>query len=255
VLSSPTLRLRGDYLALVTLGFGVITITLLRKFDEITGGKQTLSPIAPPSLPEFLIQPLQWIGINPDWYADYRLFYFLTLFFLAAVYVILWNLERSELGRAWLAIREDELAATCMGINTARMKLGAFALSAGIAGLAGALYAIRRNTTLEPTFYDFQLSATILCAVILGGLANRNGVLLGVFFISGFEYLFAGVLDGFLQRNLNTYGKQYLSFSNWKLMIFGLALILMMRFRPYGILPEERGHQKLVPRRSAGASV
>jgi branched-chain amino acid transport system permease protein len=241
LLSSPVLRLRGDYLALVTLGFGVITITMLRKFDEITGGKQTLSPIPAPHLPEFLHGPLKALDIQPDWLADYRLFYYMALFFLTLVYFLLWNLERSRLGRAWLAIREDELAATSMGINAARLKLAAFALGAGLAGLAGSLYAIRRSTTLEPTFYDFQLSATILCAVILGGLANRKGVLLGVFFISGFEYLFANIVDGYIQRaNINPQGKNYLQFSNWKLMIFGLALILMMRFRPHGILPEER---------------
>jgi len=241
LLSSPTLRIRGDYLALVTLGFGVITITLLRKFDEITGGMQTLNPIPPPSLPEFMHGPLRAINIVPDWFADYRLFYFFTLFFLAAIYLLLRNLERSRLGRAWFAIREDELAATCMGINAARLKLGAFALSAAIAGLAGCLYATRGRSTVAPTFYDFQLSATILCAVILGGLANRKGVLLGIFFIAGFEYLFAPIIDGMLQRaNFNPEGKNWLKFSNWKLMLFGLALILMMRFRPHGILPEER---------------
>jgi branched-chain amino acid transport system permease protein len=246
VLSSPTLRLRGDYLALVTLGFGVITITLLRKFDEITGGKQTLNPVPPPTIPEVLHAPLRRLEIQPDdWTSDYRLFYFLTLFFLAGVYWILRNLERSRLGRAWLAIREDELAATCMGINAARLKLGAFVLSAALAGLAGGIYATKMTSTLEPTAYDFQMSATILCAVILGGLANRNGVLLGIFFIEGFEYLFSPILDGYIQRhNFNPDGKNYLKFSNWKLMIFGLALILMMRFRPHGILPERRTSDK-----------
>jgi branched-chain amino acid transport system permease protein len=246
VVSSPILRLRGDYLALVTLGFGVITITLLRKFDEITGGKQSLGPIEPPIVPEFIKDLLRFLQLKDDWpkevwLNDYRLYYYLTLVFLAAVSFVLRNLEMSRLGRAWLAIREDELAATCMGINVAKLKLGAFALSAAIAGLAGALYATKMRSTLEPTFYDFSLSATVLCAVILGGLGNRNGVLLGVFFIFGFEYLFARIGDGYLQRqNFNPEGKNYLKFNNWKLLIFGMALILMMRFRPHGILPEGR---------------
>jgi branched-chain amino acid transport system permease protein len=125
--------------------------------------------------------------------------------------------------------------------DLARLKLAAFTLSAGIAGLAGGIYATKMSSTLEPTFYDFQLSATILCAVILGGLANRKGVLLGVFFIESFEYLFSPIIDTYLQRsNLNPEGKNYLKFSNWKLMIFGMALILMMRFRPHGIFPERR---------------
>jgi branched-chain amino acid transport system permease protein len=252
ILSSPTLRLRGDYLALVTLGFGVITITLLRKFDEITGGKQTLSPLPPPALPEFVeVWLANWFGIGEAknaWDRDYRLFYFLCLFFLGGTYWLLNNLERSRLGRAWLAIREDELAATCMGINSARLKLLAFTLSAGIAGLAGGLYATKLGTTSEPTSYDFQLSVTILCAVILGGLSNRMGVVLGVFFIQGFEYVFSPIVDHHLQGlpNFNPEGKNYLKFSNWKLMVFGLALILMMRFRPHGIFPERRtsGKQK-----------
>jgi len=253
VLSSPTLRLRGDYLALVTLGFGVITITLLRKFDEITGGKQTLNPIPTPKLPEFLTSPYTWwdnksllnlLELGDDWSKEYRLFYFLTLGFLAAIYWLLRNIERSRLGRAWLAVREDELAATCMGINAARMKLAAFALSAGIAGLAGGLYAVKTGTTNEPTYFDFSLSVTVLCAVILGGLGSRNGVLLGILFINGFELILAPQLDSYLQKlNFNPEGKNYLKFSNWKLMIFGLALLLMMRFRPYGIIPERRANR------------
>jgi branched-chain amino acid transport system permease protein len=246
ILSSPTLRLRGDYLALVTLGFGVITVTLLRKFDEITGGKQTLSPLPPPAMPEFVEGWLsKWFGIQDPknaWDRDYRLFYFLSLFFLAATYWLLANLERSRLGRAWLAIREDELAASCMGINSARLKLLAFTLSAAIAGLAGGIYATQLGTTSEPTTYDFQLSATVLSAVILGGLGNRMGIVLGVFFIQGFEYVFSPIVDHYLQGqpNFNPQGKNYLKFSNWKLMVFGLALILMMRFRPHGIFPERR---------------
>jgi branched-chain amino acid transport system permease protein len=249
-LAAPTLRLRGDYLALVTLGFGVITITLLRKFDEVTGGKQTLNQIPPPQLPEFLREPLgvltnesplQWLGLSADWSADYRLFYLMMLGFLGAIYWMLRNIERSRLGRAWLAIREDELAATCMGINAARLKLGAFTLGAALAGLAGGLFVTKMETTNEPTAYDFQLSVMVLSAVILGGLANRNGVLIGVFLILGFEYLLSPAVDSWIQhKKWNPEGKNYLRFSNWKLMIFGLALILTMRFRPRGILPERR---------------
>jgi branched-chain amino acid transport system permease protein len=240
LLSSPTLRLRGDYLALVTLGFGEITITLLRKFVEITGGQQTIN-VPPPVLPEFIKPVLGPFNIQPD-FSDYRLYYYLCLALLALVYLLLWNLERSRLGRAWFAVREDELAASCMGINTARAKLASFALGAGLAGLAGSLYTVLQSTTRAPTDYGFPLSATILCAIILGGLGNRKGVLLGVLFIMGFENLFAPKLDSYLQRlELN---KEYLKVSTWKMMLFGLALILVMRFRPHGLLPAVRGETK-----------
>ncbi len=247
LLSSPTLRLRGDYLALVTLGFGMITTTMIRKFEEITGGKRLLGPINPPVLPHWLQSILTNLGIGTSWTEDYRLFYFLCLGFLMVIYLLLANLERSRLGRAWYAIREDELAASCMGINTARMKLASFALGAAIAGMAGALYAIRSNTSGDPNNYEFPGSATILCAVILGGLGNRNGVLLGIFFIEGFELIFSPIADKHIQSWLgsdNTTPNRFLQFSTWKMMIFGLALILVMRFRPHGLLSAVRGESK-----------
>ena len=242
VLSAPTLRLRGDYLALVTLGFGLIAVTALRNLEEITGGMKTLNPIPPPSIPGFLETPLSWLGIGTNWTEDYRLFYYLALGYLLVVFVLLRNLERSRLGRAWVALREDELAATHMGLNAARLKLAAFALGAGIAGMAGSLYATRMTNTLEPTKYDFLLSATILCCLIMGGLGNRAGVLLGVFIVAGYDFLFAPALDGYLQGlEINPNDRAYRKFSTWNLMIFGLALIVMMRFRPDGILPAVRG--------------
>jgi branched-chain amino acid transport system permease protein len=242
VLSAPTLRLRGDYLALVTLGFGLIAVTALRNLEEITGGMKTLNPIPPPKIPGFLETPLSWLGIGTNWTEDYRLFYYLSLGYLLLTFVLLRNLERSRIGRAWVALREDELAATHMGLNAAKLKLAAFALGAGIAGMAGSLYATRMTNTLEPTKYDFLLSATILCCLIMGGLGNRSGVLLGVFIVAGYDFLFAPILDGYLQGlNINPEDRAYRKFSTWNLMIFGLALILMMRFRPEGILPARRG--------------
>ncbi len=241
VLCVPTLRLRGDYLALVTLGFGLITVTALRNLQEITGGMQTLNPIPPPQIPGFLTGPLEAIGLNLSWTEDYRLFYYLTLGYLLLVFVLLRNLERSRLGRAWVALREDELAATCMGLNAARLKLLAFTLAAGLAGLAGSLYATKMTNTTEPTRFDFQLSCTILSCLILGGLGNRAGVLLGVFLVAGYDFLFAPTADAWLQRNeMNPNDKGYLKFSMWNLAIFGMALILMMRFRSSGILPATR---------------
>ncbi|MCA9268322.1 MAG: branched-chain amino acid ABC transporter permease, partial [Planctomycetales bacterium] len=154
ILCVPTLRLRGDYLALVTLGFGEVVRHALRNFVEITGGTQSLNPIPQPA----------WFGW--DWSTDYRPFYYLCLLILTLVVVLLYNLDRSRLGRAWNAIREDELAATCMGINAGQVKLLAFAVGAGLAGLAGCLFATAVRSTAGPDAFDFNRSIIIMCCVI-----------------------------------------------------------------------------------------
>jgi branched-chain amino acid transport system permease protein len=156
------------------------------------------------------------------------------------------NLEGSRLGRAWVAIREDELAATCMGINAARVKLSAFALGCGLAGMAGCLYATALTSTAGPDAFDFNRSVIMLCCVILGGLGSIRGTLLGVFLLIGFDNVLAPALDGFIQRaSSSAESNPYLTFSNWKLMIFGLALIIMMRFRPEGLLPSRHAAAEL----------
>jgi branched-chain amino acid transport system permease protein len=249
ILSAPTLRLRGDYLALVTMGFGLIAVKALINFDAITGGTQTLGPIPPPRIPAFLHGPLDAIGLGADWKKDYRLFYFWTLAFLILVFILLYNLERSRLGRAWVAMREDELAATCMGVNAARLKLGAFALGTAIAALAGVLYAVKSGNSQDPEHYGFNKSITLLCCLILGGLGSRKGAILGVFLIVGFDNIFAPLVDGLIQKAKSDAGvaaagkeKVYLTFSGWKLMLYGLVLILMMRFRSSGLIPARREH-------------
>lgn len=256
-LSVPMLRVRGDYLALVTLGIGVITVAVLKNFEEISAGSKSLGPIPPPALPEFAMSALTSIGFGTDWTKEYRLFYFLMLGFLVFTFVLLRNLEHSRVGRAWIALREDELASSCMGLSSGKLKLYALTLASAIAGMAGCLYATKLTTTTEPTKFDFSLSATILSCLILGGLGNRTGVLLGVALIWGYEIILAPTLDLKLQQskileqmNLDT-SKGYYKFSMWNLMIFGLALILMMRFRPYGLLPKYRGKENAKSRRAA----
>ena len=233
-LGAPTLRLRGDYLALVTLGFGEVVRFALRNLEEITGGTRGLNPVPAPTMPVWVAQ----LGITANWDRDYRLFYYLALAALVAVLVLLHFLERSRLGRAWKAVREDELAASCVGINAARVKLSAFALGAALAGLAGCLYATKLTSTAGPDAFDFSRSTIMLCCLILGGLGNPRGALLGVFLLLGFDNVLAPILDGWIQKSgINASGSAFLSFSNWRLMLFGLALILMMRFRPQGLLP------------------
>jgi branched-chain amino acid transport system permease protein len=244
LLGAPTLRLRGDYLALVTLGFGEVVRFAIRNLEEITAGTKGLNPVPPPwsagQAPAWLAAPLGWLGIVPDWDRDYRLFYYLALGLLVLVVVVLLRLERSALGRAWAALREDELAASCLGINTARVKLAAFAVAAGLAGLAGCLYATRLTTTAGPDAYDFNRSVIMLCCVILGGMGSLRGTLLGVLLLLGFDNVLAPTVDGLVQKALGPSSSPLLTFSNWRLCIFGLALILVMRFRPAGLLPASR---------------
>ena len=233
LLAAPTLRLRGDYLALVTLGFGEVVRYSLQNLDEITAGTKTLGPLPPPP----------WFEVIA-WRQDYRLFYYLILAFLVVVYAGLLSLEKSRVGRAWMAIREDELAATCMGINAARVKLSAFAIGSALAGLAGCLYATKLNSTAQPDSFDFNRSIIILCCVILGGLGSLRGTLLGVFLLIGFDSILAPQVDSFIQNNLGS-DNPYLAFSSWRLAIFGLALILVIRFRPEGLLPSLRVQHEL----------
>jgi branched-chain amino acid transport system permease protein len=252
MLGAPTLRLRGDYLALVTLGFGEVVKYSLRNLEEITNGTRGLSPIPPPGLPAWMTVRLEKLvmeaaheGVRhvfePDWAQNFRWYYYLNLGILAAVVVVLRNLENSRLGRAWVAIREDELAAACMGINAARVKLSAFAVGAALAGMAGCLYATIQRGTAQPDSYDFNRSIIILCCVILGGLGSLRGALLGVLILVGFDNVLTPWLDESIQRwDINPRGDPRLQFSSWRLMCFGLALILMMRFRPEGLWPSSR---------------
>ena len=239
LLGAPTLRLRGDYLALVTLGFGEVAKSAIINLGSITGGSQGLNPVPPPQTPPWL--PLDWTG-------DFRPFYFLTLGILILVAILLRNIERSRLGRSWIALREDELAANCMGLNPAKLKLAAFALGSGLAGLAGVLYATRLTSTSNPNAYDFNRSIFMVCCLILGGLGNRLGVLLGVFLLVGFDNILCPIIDAQIQQAFpKSGGKIYLQFTGWRLFVFGMALILMMRFRPEGIIPSNRMTNELHP--------
>lgn len=232
VLAAPTIRLRGDYLALVTLGFGEVVNVALKNLENITGGMKTLNPLPAPTVPAWLANLFE---APIDFRADYRPFYFLSLAILAGVVVLLRNLEHSRLGRALVALREDELAATCLGINATRIKLSAFALSAAIAGLAGGLFASKLASTSDPHTYSFNLSITVLCCLILGGLGSIRGVLLGVLLLKGYEIILVPQLDHWAQAM-----QWSMTFKQWNLLTFGLVLILMVRFRPEGVLPSRR---------------
>jgi branched-chain amino acid transport system permease protein len=239
LLAAPTLRLRGDYLAIVTLGFGEVIKFTIKNLENITNGSKALNPIPAPN---------SWF----DWNGNYKGYYYLTLIILILVVLLLRRLEDSPIGRSWFAIREDELAASCMGLNAAKVKLSAFALGAAIAGLAGSLFAASINQTGGPDSYTFNRSITVLCFLIIGGMGNLRGAIAGTFVLMGYDNIASPYLDKLGQATglggpiSHWLGRQReLQFSDFKLVVFGLALILMMRFRPEGIFPSRRAEQEI----------
>lgn len=229
VLGSPSLRLRGDYLAIVTLGFGEIVQDVLKNVDSITQGTQGINPLPYPTFFGYAFHPEQFLP-----------FYYLYWAFLLLVVLFCRSLESSRVGRALAAMREDELAAACAGIDPVRTKLMAFAIGAAICSLAGALWASLLSSSGEPGNYDFLVSVIALCMVIVGG---ARGILLGALLVVGLDSIVLSKLTTYLsQRSAGAVSNVFMTPSNWKFMIFGLALILMMRFRPSGIFPPRSIH-------------
>lgn len=206
LLGAPTLRLRGDYLAIVTLGFGEI-IRLTAQNVGWLGASEGISNIKrPPS-----IGPIKFTVLENRWYWVFGLSLILLVVFALSL------LENSRVGRAWNAIREDEDAAELMGVPTFTFKLWAFAIGASVGGLAGAFYAGKLNT-IYPKDFDIAKSILFLAAIVLGGLGNRWGAIIGAFLVAYLPERFRFVSD---KRTL----------------FFGLALMIMMIFRPQGLLP------------------
>jgi branched-chain amino acid transport system permease protein len=212
ILGTPTLRLRGDYLAIVTLGFGEI-IRLTAKNMDWLGASRGISNIKKP--PSILGLKFGVLDAKPYFYLG------LTMVFI--VIFILHRLEYSRVGRAWVAIREDEDAAELMGVNTFKFKLWAFTIGAGIGGLAGVHYAGKVGF-INPDNFPLQLSILFLAAVVLGGSGNMYGAILG------------GVLVAYMPERLR-------NFSDKRILVFGIVLVLMMVFRPEGILPKRVGNE------------
>jgi branched-chain amino acid transport system permease protein len=224
--------LRGDYLAIVTLGFGEVVKFAIKNLENITNGSRPLNGL-----------PLPW-GSGPDtvWTHSFHGYYYLALALLGVVVALLYNLENSRLGRAWMAIREDELAASCMGISAPKVKLSAFALGSALAGLGGALYATTLDTTGGPDAYTFNRSITVLCFLIIGGMGNIRGALLGTLVLMGYDNILTPRIDQWLQASSP---ESTFRFSDIKLIVFGLVLVLMMRFRPEGLVPSRRIQMEL----------
>ena len=243
LLGAPTLRLRGDYLAIVTLGFGEIIRIFLNNLNapiNITNGPQGISMIDPIRLGEFSFSSThELFGLT---FPSVHLHYYLFLFFTLLVIFISLRLEDSRIGRAWMAIREDEVAAKAMGINTRNIKLLAFAMGATFGGLAGGLFAGFQGF-VSPESFNLTESITVLCMIVLGGMGNISGVLLGgILLIILPEALRHG--SGPVQQLL--FGKTLVDPESLRMLLFGLALITTMLWRPAGLWPSNQRQRELI---------
>jgi branched-chain amino acid transport system permease protein len=267
LLGLPVLRLRGDYLAIVTLGFGEVIRVLALNLDKpinLTNGPQGITPIQrPPLPPDFVMNPIRAIltplvGHNPTDAEFYNVFfYFLALVVILAAILVARRLEDSRVGRAWTAIREDETAAIAMGIPLVKMKLAAFAAGASFAGIMGALYAANR-TFVSPETFSFLQSIGVLTMVILGGLGSIPGVIFGAavvvilniqvlqtlsLYLSALRQSDAVIpIINFAWKDLST----QLDPAKYQKLVFGIILVVMMIFRPSGLIPAERRKRELL---------
>jgi branched-chain amino acid transport system permease protein len=260
IIGLPTLRLRGDYLAIVTLGFGEIMPQIARNGDNLfntgfnlTNGPQGINPIDPPGfgttledsvrVPESYLTP----G-NAIWPLDDPL----KLYFWTALVLVLFTvfcsvrLRDSRLGRAWIAIREDETAAAAMGVPLMRTKTWAYAAGAFFGGIAGAYYASFKSGTFPDDFF-FNISIFILCMVILGGMGNIWGVIIGGSFLAYLNQEGLGNIGGWINERFATSGAEWVKVFDepidvplYQFGIFGVILVLVMLFKPEGLIPSTR---------------
>ena len=207
LLGIPVLRMRGDYLAIVTLGFGEIIRIVLNNLDPITNGPRGLLRIDPPMIGDFSVNnPMRW-------------YYMILLGILFSVFVAD-RLNNSRLGRAWVAMREDQDAAGIMGVNILKTKLLAFTIGASFAGMGGAIFAARQGS-IFPENFSLMVSVNVLCLIIIGGMGSIPGVILGAVVLIGLPEVL---------REVQLY----------RMLAFGGLLVAMMIFRPTGFIPSAR---------------
>jgi branched-chain amino acid transport system permease protein len=251
IIGAPTLRLRGDYLAIVTLGFGEIVPDFFTNAAAITRGPQGIGQIAkPPTIP---LPGDNQITFNTT---DQFAWFYLILFVGLVSLFMITRLYDSRMGRAWQAIREDEIAAASMGIYPVRTKLWAFALGASFSGFAGSVYA-GYVQVVYPDQFQFSLSIIILAMVILGGIGNIYGVIAGALIIGAFDRILASQLTGPLNwagermagwpEPLGTIGEwaSTHSLTSDRFLIFGGSLVLIMLLRPGGLFPSAQRAEEM----------
>jgi len=236
ILGFPVLRLRGDYLAIVTLGFGEIIRILLRNMTEITGGPNGISNIDKPTLfglsferraAEGMQTFHEFFGIAYNSINKVIFLYVIALLLVLLTLFVINRLLRMPIGRAWEALREDEIACRALGMNPTVIKLSAFTLGACFAGFAGSFFAARQGL-VTPESFTFIESAIILAIVVLGGMGSQLGIILAAVVM---------ILLPELAREFNEY----------RMLMFGALMVLMMIWRPQGLLPMQRPHLELKP--------
>ena len=242
LLGTPTLRLRGDYLAIVTLGFGEIIRIFLNNLNapvNLTNGPQGISRIDPVTIAGVpLNSTLDVFGIAVP---SVHLYFYLFLGFTALVVFVSHRLEKSRIGRAWMAIREDEIAAAAMGIDTRNLKLLAFAMGAMFGGASGALFAGFQGF-VSPESFSLIESIMVLCMVVLGGMGNISGVILGGMLLALLPEVLRNIIVP-LQQTL--FGRTLIDPESLRMLVFGAALIAIMLYRPAGILPSRVRRREL----------
>jgi branched-chain amino acid transport system permease protein len=224
IIGYPTLKMRGDYLAIVTLGFGEIVRLVLNNWDSLTAGPNGLFGMKRPALyyPSFTEDGFAW--------ASYYLKSLPALYYCILVIAILTiigvrRLDNSRIGRAWIAIREDEVAAELSGVPTTWIKLLAYALGAAFASVAGAFFAAKLSYT-NPNFFLFMESAIVLCVVVLGGVGSIPGIVIAGFVLIGAPEVFRGL-------------------ENFRMLAFGAIMTTMMIVKPEGLIPASRRRREL----------
>jgi branched-chain amino acid transport system permease protein len=218
IVGYPTLRMRGDYLAIVTLGFGEIIRLILNNWMELTNGPNGILGIDPIGI--FLPVFENGLTFEIFWMKKLHLLYYVALALAVFTAIGIRHLNISRVGRAWESIREDETAAELMGVNTFIYKLLAYVMGAFFAGLAGAFFAARMRF-VSPESFTFLESAMVLCMVVLGGMGSIPGIMLGVFALIVLPEVFR-------------------EFENYRMLIFGSTMVIMMLFRPAGLIPAKR---------------
>jgi len=231
LLAVPSLRLRGDYLAIVTLAFGEIMRITLNNWVPVTRGPGGIPGIYPPEI-------FGWVVDKP---AEY---FYLLLAFVVLVVWLLTNLKNSRIGRAWNALREDEIASHHAGVHARRLKMLAVVMSAGIAGIAGAIFGYYQQF-INPQYFPFMQSTIVVCMVVLGGMGSIPGAILGAIVLDTTPEIIRQAFTRWLPQAL---GSDFLpgvqqamqtDFDRYRMLIFGFVIVLMVIFRPEGLLPNK----------------
>ncbi len=242
ILGAPTLRLRGDYLAIVTLGFGEIVRIFMNNLDRpvnITNGPQGIIGVSPAKFGGFdLSQTHSLFGLQFP--AVYQYYYLFVLCALLVIFVCM-RLQHSRIGRAWGAIREDEIAAKAMGINTRNIKLLAFAMGASFGGLSGAMFGAFQGF-VSPESFTFWESVVVLACVVLGGMGHIPGVILGAILLSIFPEFLRSTM-GPLQDML--FGHSIIDTEVVRQLVYGLAMIVIMLYRSEGLWPAPKHEDRI----------